>query len=114
MLDERGQPSPVWARAIGRIARDATQEAAFGLDDAIQRAEQNQGEEPPARALAALGTLASFTQALPFLILGGMLTFLCLCAVPVGWLLWRLRQRDRGGAPGRHTFTSVLQPKTSR
>jgi hypothetical protein len=127
LLDENGQPSPVWAAALGRIARGVTEQAAFGLDDAIRRAEQIDGAqpddgaplpdraaldervEPPARALAALGTLSSFTQALPFLILGGMLVFLCLCAVPVGWLLWRLRHHKRENIAHREAALALAR-----
>jgi hypothetical protein len=95
LLDPSGQPSPVWGRFIGRIARDATQEAAWGLDDAVRRAERNAGDEPPAPVLAALGTVATLTQALPFVIAGGLLLLLLLGAVPVVWLIARVRHHQR-------------------
>jgi predicted DNA repair protein MutK len=95
LVDPSGQPSPVWGHLLGRIARDATHEAAFGLDDAVRRAEQNDGGEPPAPVLAALGTVATLTRALPFLIAGGLLLSLLLGAVPVAWLIVRLRHHKR-------------------
>jgi hypothetical protein len=109
MLDENGQPSPVFGAALGRIARDATHEAAFGLDDAVQRAENNDGDEPPARVLAALGTLASFTQVLPLLLLGGLVVFLCLCALPAAWLFWRLRESRRQSRAHREATLALAR-----
>lgn len=95
LVDPNGQPSPAWGTLVGQVARDVTRQAAYGLDDAVDRAEQNDGSEPPARVLAALGTLTSLTQLLPWLLLGGMLAFLVLCVLPVAWLLLRQRRLER-------------------
>lgn len=96
LVDENGQPSAAWGTLLGHVARDVTRQAAFGLDDAVDSAERrSDGDEPPARVLAALGTLSSLTQALPLLILGGLVAFACLFALPLGWLLWRHRRLER-------------------
>jgi hypothetical protein len=94
LVAPNGQPSP-WARPLGQIARDVTAEAAFGLDDAVHRVERNEGDGPPARVLAALGTLAAFTQALPLLFALGLAWLLLGCALPVAWLALRLRHYKR-------------------
>jgi hypothetical protein len=94
LLDENGQPSPAWGTLLGQVARDVTRQAAFGLDDAVDRAERREGDEPPARVLAALGTLSTLTQSLPLLLLGGLLAFVCLFALPLAALLWRQRRLE--------------------
>jgi hypothetical protein len=83
-------------RALAQIARGVAREAAFGFDGAVRRAEQaaEQTDGDEASALAALGTLSSLTPLLPMLVAVALVAFL-LCAVPLAWALWRLRQLSR-------------------
>jgi hypothetical protein len=94
LVDASGERSP-WGRELGQIAREVTQEAAFGLDDAVRRAESSERDEPPARVLAALGTLSTLTQALPLLLAFAVASLLLGCALPVAWLVMRLRHYKR-------------------
>ncbi|HTV20802.1 MAG TPA: hypothetical protein VMG12_19090 [Polyangiaceae bacterium] len=92
LMGPDGRLSPAWGQTLGQLARGVTQEAAFGVDDAVLRAQHDDGRAP---ALAALGTLSSFTQLLPLLLLGGIGMFLLLCALPVAWAIWQLRKVRR-------------------
>lgn len=84
-----GQLSPAWGQALAQIARGVSREAAFGVDDAVRDAD---GEQP---ALAALGTLSTFTRLLPPLVAGGLVLVFLLCALPLAWALWQLRRLRR-------------------
>lgn len=90
LVDENGQLAPAWGQALGQIARGVAQEAAFGFDDAVRRARDDEAESAP--ALAALGTLSTLTQLLPLLVAGGLVLFVLLCALPLVWALFRLRK----------------------
>ena len=89
-----GQLSPAWGQALAQIARGVSREAAFGVDDAVREAD---GEQH-APALAALGTLSTFTQLLPLLVGGGLVLLFLLCALPLVWALWQLRRVRRESA----------------
>jgi hypothetical protein len=93
LVDENGQLAPAWGQALGQIARGVAHEAAFGLDDAVRRARDDEAE--PAPVLAALGTLSTLTQLLPLLVAGGLVLFVLLCALPLAWSLFRVRQLRR-------------------
>jgi hypothetical protein len=93
LVDPSGNPAPAWARAFGPVARDVAQQAAFGLDDAVRHAQDNDGDD--LAVLAALGTLSALTRALPFLIVASLAVWLLGCAVPVAWLALRLRHYKR-------------------
>jgi hypothetical protein len=93
LVDEKGQLAPAWGQALGQIARGVAHEAAFGLDDAVRRARDDEAE--PAPVLAALGTLSTLTQLLPLLVAGGLVLFVLLCALPLAWALFRVRQLRR-------------------
>lgn len=93
LLDSEGRLSPAWGQALGQLARGVSREAAFGVDDAIQRAD---GDDAP--ALAALGTLSTLTQLLPLLAGAALVAVVLLCALPLAWALWRLRQVRRESA----------------
>jgi hypothetical protein len=93
LVDADGQLAPAWGQAMGQIARGVAHEAAFGLDDAVRRARDDESEGAP--VLAALGTLSTLTQLLPLLVAAGMVLFVLLCALPLAWSLFRLRQLRR-------------------
>jgi hypothetical protein len=93
LVDSSGHPSPVWTTAFGPIARDVAQQAAFGLDDAVRHARDNEGDD--LAVLAALGTLSTLTRALPLSIAVGLVLWLLACAIPVIWLASRVRHYKR-------------------
>lgn len=93
LMGADGRLSPAWGQALGQLARGVTQEAAFGVDDAVRRADQIDGNAAP--ALAALGTLSTITRLLPVLMLGWLVLFLLLCALPMAWAIWQLRKTRR-------------------
>jgi hypothetical protein len=93
LVDANGQLAPAWGQALGQIARGVAHEAAFGFDDAVRRARDDDAEGAP--VLAALGTLSTLTQLLPLLVAGGLVLFVLLCALPLVWSLFRLRQLRR-------------------
>jgi len=77
--------------ALGQLAREVTQQAAFGVDDAVRAAERRESGEPEPQVLAALGTLSEWTRALPLLILGGLALTLLGCIAALVWLAARVR-----------------------
>jgi hypothetical protein len=89
LVDANGQLAPAWGQALGQIARGVAHEAAFGFDDAVRQARDDDADEAP--VLAALGTLSTFTQLLPLLVAGALVLFVLLCALPLVWALFRLR-----------------------
>jgi hypothetical protein len=93
LVDADGQLAPAWGQALGQIARGAAHEAAFGFDDAVRLARDDEVEGAP--VLAALGTLSTLTRLLPLLVAGGLVLFVLLCALPLAWSLFRLQQLRR-------------------
>jgi hypothetical protein len=91
-----GQPAPALELAIGRVAREVTRQAAFGLDGAVRDAEA--GSVPPdadGEVLAALGRSSRLLLALPvFLIIGATLLGVLL-VVALLWAVIRLRHHRR-------------------
>lgn len=94
LVDANGQLAPVLAQALGQIARGVAHEAAYGLDDAVRRAQHDDVKEG-APVLAALGTLSTLTQLLPALVAAGLVLVVLLCLLPLAWALYRLRQLRR-------------------
>jgi len=93
LVDATGQPSQAYRTLLGQAARDVTEQAALGLDDAVRRASDEDGSEAP--VLAALGTLSALTRALPLLIIAGFVMFAALCVAPAVWLWTRVQHHRR-------------------
>lgn len=91
-----GEPSPAFALMIGRVAREVTRQAAFGFDDAVQDAENN--DVPPdgeAQVLAAIGRSSRWLLALPALVVIGAVLLGALLLGALLWTLLRLRHHRR-------------------
>jgi hypothetical protein len=93
LIDASGQPSQAYRTLLGQAARDVTEQAALGLDDAVRRASDEDGSEAP--VLAALGTLSALTRALPLLLILGFVMFAALCVAPAIWLWTRVQHHRR-------------------
>jgi len=107
LLDNEGRLSPAWGQAIGQLARSVSREAAFGVDEAVRAADQDDRRDTP--ALEALGMLSALTQLLPLLVGGGLALFLLLCALPAGWAFWRLRQLRRESVAHREAALALAR-----
>jgi len=114
LLDSSGRPAPEWSRALGQMARDVTQQAAWGLDDAVRSAERGENGEQQARVLAALGTLSNWTRALPLLIVGGLGLTVLGCIVALLWLAARVQHYKRASLAQQQGAPAFLEQRESR
>ena len=114
LLDSSGRPAPEWSRALGQMARDVTQHAALGLDDAVRSAERGENGEQEAPVLAALGTLSSWARALPLLIVGGLGLTVLGCIAAMLWLAARVQHYKRESLAYQQGARAFVEHSESR
>lgn len=95
LVDPSGQASPALRQALGQIMRDTAYEASLGFDAAVRDARARADREGSGEVLASLGTLSSWTSALPGVLALGALLLGVTGLAALAWVLFGARRRHR-------------------